>query len=277
MTTSTLNFPSFTIEPSRIMQIPGHPFPHEIRVALPVSYAGSDRTYPVLWVTDNALETALSVVGARELIIVAIGGKPDPAVPGMGRAFDFYPDPDIFAPGPIGDELGGRNGREGPAARGGGAAAFRDFLLDDVRPALAADYRMDPDDHALIGYSAGGWFTVYSMLTRPGGFAKYIPGAPSLNFSQGLIWTIEEEYAAAHDDLVADVFFACGDAEMVRDYQFECFSAMARMIERLSFRAYPSLTLRYKILTGEDHGSSFPLTLSAAVRELWGNRILAGA
>lgn len=254
-----------------MMQIPGHPFPHEIRVALPASYADSTRTYPVLWVLDNALETAVAVAGARDLILVAVGGRPeDPvAIPANGRAFDFYPDPDIWATGPMGDWLREEGGGDASPHRGGGAAAFRDFLLDDARPALAADYRMDPEDQALLGGSAGGWFAVYSMLTRPGGYAKYAPAAPALNFSRGLIWQIEEEYAAAHDDLAAEVFFTCGDAEMVRDSRIECFSSMARMIERLSFREYPSLKLGYKILLGETHESSYPLALSSSVRALW--------
>jgi predicted alpha/beta superfamily hydrolase len=249
------------------MQIPGHPFPHEYRVALPNSYRDSTRHYPVLWVTDNGLEAALAVVGAREVILVAVGGRPeDPvAFPANGRAYDFYPRPSIYAPGPIGESLRSK----GILDPGGGAAAFRDFLIDAARPELSAEYRMDPSDHALFGYSAGGWFTVYSMFSRPGGFAKYIAGAPALNFSEGLLWEIEKDYAAAHEDLAAQIYFFCGDVEMVRDYRAECFSAMARMIEILSFREYPSLKLKYRVLVGETHESGYPIGLSSAVRELW--------
>lgn len=266
----------YTLEEPRLMAIDGYPFGHELRVALPPSYASSDRSYPVLWVTDNALETALTTVGGRELIIVAVGsvaGSTDR--PHGGRAYDFYPQHDISQTGPIGEYLRALEGGDASPHVGGGAPRFRDFLIDQARPALAADYRMDPVDHALEGCSAGGWFTLYTMFTRPGAFSKYIAGAPALYYCQDLIWRIEEEYAAAHDDLVADLFLATGDAEMTTDFIFSCFSAMAKMIERLSFRAYPSLKLRYKILLGETHASCLPHVLSSGVRELWGDSIVA--
>jgi predicted alpha/beta superfamily hydrolase len=266
-----LRSPLFSIEKPRTFRLAGYPFPHEVRVALPLSYRESDRTYPVLWVTDNALESTLAVVGRREIVIAAIGGRPeDPvAMPESGRAYDFFPEPNFLPPGPSGDDIAADIEASGSTARGGGAEAFRDFLIDEIRPALAVDYRIDPHDQALAGGSGGGWFTVYVMLTRPEAFAKYIAYAPALNFCQGLIWRVEEEYAARHDDLRAEIFMACGDAEMVDTPRIECFSSMAKMIERLSFRAFPSLRLHYQLLLGETHESGGPAALSAGFRKLW--------
>jgi predicted alpha/beta superfamily hydrolase len=266
-----LRAPFHTVEETRMFQIPGHPFPHEVRVALPSTYADSDRAYPVLWVTDNALEAALAVVGNRELIIVSVGGRPEDPVlkPDNGRVYDFYSEEYIGTANPVGDRAAIEARLSVPALRGGGAVAFRDFLIDDVRAALAADYRMDPADHALAGYSAGGWFTAFAMFTRPDGFARYVSGAPVLNFCRGLIWRIEEDYAAAHDDLDAELFLVCGDLEMLETPGLECLSSMTAMIERLSIRKYPSLRLGYRILTGETHESGYPLVLSAAVRAFW--------
>src|SRR5262249_41422131 len=157
------------------MRAEGYEWDHELRVALPVSYAEGTRAYPVLWVTDAMLETALSAlgffVGGVDLIVVSVGPE---AVPmrefSRRRTYDFMPHADFYPPAPGGEQL--RRELEGlfseiPAWPGGGAATFLDFLVDEARPALAADYSMSPDDHGLFGYSMGGGFVGFALFARP--------------------------------------------------------------------------------------------------------------
>lgn len=264
----------FTVEPARTMQADGHPWPHEIRVALPSTYTeATTRTYPVLWVTDNRLEAALPALGDAQLIVVSVGADtPAGWAFSPRRAYDFYAADDISPGGIFGASLASsRDGR--PPYRGGGAARFLDFLIDDVRPALAAEYRMDPDEHGLEGYSAGGWFVVYGLLTRPGAFSKYLAGAPALSFCHRLIFEIEARYAAEHDDLAGHLFTGAGDGEMTVDPELGCFSSMAAMVELLSFRSYPSLQLTVKILPGESHETALPGLIGAGARALWNEKI----
>jgi predicted alpha/beta superfamily hydrolase len=244
-------------------------------VALPLSYAETSTRYPVLWVTDNALELALAVLPPLELIIVSVGAPGGGFTP--ARAYDFYPLEDIHPSGPVGEWLREWGTARGTAHPGGGAPRFRDFLIDDVRTALAAEYRMDPDDHAIEGYSAGGWFVLYTMFTRPGGFAKHIAGAPAGYYCQNLLWEIEQQYADEHDDLRAQLFLGVGDGEMTTDHYFGCLSSTARMVELLSFRKYPSLELTATIYPGETHATSLPSVLAGGVRALWGDAIVRTA
>src|SRR5690348_16687044 len=120
----------FTGEPARTMQTDGYPWEHEIRVALPRSYANSTRAYPVLWLTDNILEIALAtIVEPLELILVSVGATRSGAGE-IRRAYDFYAQDDLSRSGPIGDwvrELHIARGLPRPA--GGGAARFLDFLV----------------------------------------------------------------------------------------------------------------------------------------------------
>jgi hypothetical protein len=44
---------------------------------------------------------------------------------------------------------------------------------------------------------------------------------------------------------------------------------MARMVEILRLREYPSLKLHARILPGEDHASVVPLNLSVGLRAVW--------
>ena len=259
---------------------------HEIRVALPVSYARTDRTYPVLWVLDNHLEFALaaldllSAVGgeAPELILVSVGA---PRTVPLGefavrRLYDFLPGEEFSFEGATKEHVETRLAAEYPTGyKVGGAGRFLDFLVDDVRPVLEADYRMEPDDHGLVGCSAGGTFVGFALFARPGAFARYICGCPYLNAGNFAIFGLEERYAAEHDDLPARVFFGAGEAEITeeRTPEFGIASSMVKLAETLSYRKYPSLGLTVKVFPGEGHASVLPLVFSWGVRSVWADRI----
>jgi predicted alpha/beta superfamily hydrolase len=251
----------FTVEPARMLRAPGYEWEHEIRVALPASYAHTDKTYPTLWLTDNRLEAALPLLEGFDVILVSVGAEPvSPVEFQRRRSFDFSPHEDISFDGPGAVWLEA-NSPPGFVFPGGGAGRFLDFLVDDVRPALAAEYRMDPDDHGIVGESGGGTFVAFALFARPGAFLRFICGSPALYNSHSAIFDLEERYAAEHDDLPAHVFFAAGEAEITQPLinAVGCVSSMVKMAETLSFRGYPSLDLRVRILRDETHGLLQPL------------------
>ena len=148
------------LEPSRIMRAQGFDYDHEIQVALPPSYdTDPDATYPVLWLTDGREYLSATATLVRqyamarlipELIVVSVGPPSDlndVVEIQRRRTFDFSPKEDVLY-----DGLGGQKMRQMMAAMGdavptmpgGGAPGFLDFLVDEVRPALAADYRTGP-------------------------------------------------------------------------------------------------------------------------------------
>jgi predicted alpha/beta superfamily hydrolase len=268
----------FTVEPARTMRARGFEWDHELRVALPASYGSGNSSYPVLWIMDNQLEESLALLQSRELILVSVGS---PRVPtqdnAVRRTYDFTPGPDQFFDGPLGDSL--RRHLEAlwpetatPEATGG-AQEFLDFLVDDARQVLAADYRMDPEDHGIVGFSQGGTFVGFSLFARPGAFKRYILGSGALYTGNGAIFDLEATYAAEHDDLPAHVFLAAGDGEITEPVlsSFGLVSATARLAETLTSRGYPSLRLTMKVFPGETHQTMFPLLLSWGVRTVWGD------
>jgi len=272
----------FSVEPTRTMRAAGFEWEHELRVALPASYATSSRTYPVLWVTDNMLETALDVLGfhfaGTELILVGVGA-PASSIREHAhrRTFDFYSRDDPYPSGPGGDQLRELYAADPDSAGwvGGGAGRFLDFLVDVARPALAADYRMDADDHGLLGVSAGGAFVGYSLFARPAAFAKYIACCPVFGASNGAIFSLEEEYAAEHDDLPASVFFGAGEAEITQPLisGYGVVSSTAKLAETLTVRGYPSLRLTVRIFPGETHASVVHSAVGWGVRSVWGDAV----
>ena len=278
------------LEPSRIMRAQGFDYDHEIQVALPPSYdTDPDATYPVLWLTDGREYLSATATLVRqyamarlipELIVVSVGPPSDlndVVEIQRRRTFDFSPKEDVLY-----DGLGGQKMRQMMAAMGdavptmpgGGAPGFLDFLVDEVRPALAADYRMDPDDQALFGHSGGGMFVGYALFARPGSFSKFICGSPSLNTGNYAIFDMEEAYAAAHDDFDAQIFFGAGELEIDNPMtaMWSLVGSLIRMSETLRLRGYPSLKITTRIFEGEDHLTVIWPLLSAAVRALWADK-----
>ena len=281
--------PGVAIEPSRRMQGEGAEWDHEVRIALPASYATADKHYPVLWVLDGSMyfETAVRIVNVYaskdvpEMIVVAVG------VPAEAykeyqkrRSHDFTPN-DVTGFTGLGSELLERElkavdeppraDRMSPAQMGGGAEGFLKFLVDQIRPALARDYRMT-DDHTLFGDSGGGTFCTYALLARPEAFQRYICGSPALNTGDYELFRMEERYARTHKDLRARVFFGSGEAEVLEGGVVSAFgivSSMTRMAEILRLRAYPSLELHVRIFPNENHASVIPLNLSSGLRTVW--------
>nr|WP_231895968.1 alpha/beta hydrolase-fold protein [Gordonia sp. LAM0048] len=64
------------------------------------------------------------------------------------------------------------------------ADAFLSFITDELHPEIARRYRVAPEGHGLFGYSYGGLFTLYALLTGCPLFAAYGAGSPGLASSE---------------------------------------------------------------------------------------------
>ncbi|HET9694730.1 MAG TPA: alpha/beta hydrolase-fold protein [Steroidobacteraceae bacterium] len=260
-------------------------YDHEVTVVLPASYdAAADRKYPVLWVLDAPLmlRTAVGiqdtlVVGnyAPEIIIVGVGSRSEEGLAGIGRRMmDFSPPgPDYFPPG----EAGAAWQALAPLPEFPHQADdFLAFLVDELRPPLAARYRFS-GDHALFGHSAGGMFAAYALFKRPGAFGKMIIGSPYLKGVRGAALTAEADHAKRAKDLDARIFMGAGDRE-VGEYFLAIsgiVSSMTGLAETLRMRRYPSLELETRIYSGEDHYTAVPRIVGEGIRYLWQDDVKA--
>lgn len=66
------------------------------------------------------------------------------------------------------------------AGQAGGAGAFLDFLLEELRPALLPALDADPRRQTLLGHSLSGLFVLDTLLRRPGAFDRHVALSPSL-------------------------------------------------------------------------------------------------
>lgn len=126
---------------------------------------------PVIWLLDAPtiwppMHEALDAC-ASAATVVAIDWHGDGPVDRRLRFRDFTPPPQQPDADP-------------DAADAGGAAAFRAFLIDELRPALAARLPGNATRHCLFGHSLSGLFVLDTWLTQPDAFDCYVALSPSL-------------------------------------------------------------------------------------------------
>ena len=254
---------------------------YQISVALPVSYAAGEQRYPVLYVLDGSITFATAAELAR--LVALTGEVREASVVGVGypgfdldeftrrRMHDFTPPGEWDFSGPRGDKLKEGFDEMGGVAPTGGAPAFLKFLTDELQPAIAADYRIERDDIALFGDSAGGAFVMFTVLTDPAAFGKYVCGSPALSIVGDALFRLEERYAGEHQSLPVKLLLCAGLAELDNDAMaaFSIVGNTARMYELLKLRKYAGLELDYYFSPGDDHGAAGFENLSRGLRFLW--------
>lgn len=272
--------PPYLIEGTEVRDVPSSSLKrdYQVYVALPDSYKGSSRRYPVLFVTDanyafpvtrNIAQRLNKHAGMEEVIVVGLSyAKGDGAV--FSRRRDYTPTtPRRHAY---------RSDMPERAPAFGEAGAYGRYLVDEVMPMIAAHYRADMSRKIFVGHSYGSLLGLELLFTRPGSFEHYILGSPSLWYDQGVMFEREKAYAAKHKALPASVYFGIGatetlapgkqrsraeeDADMVADLRE--FDGLLRS------RGYRGLVTRLDVFDGEDHASVFPFVLTRGLRAYLG-------
>lgn len=141
-----------------------------LAVYLPDSYADSpDRNYPVVYLVDGGVQQDFLPVAGFAALAGLSGQYQEFILVGVQTEVRNH---ELTAP-----SRGFRDARLNPVA--GGAAQFRRHLLEEVRPMIAANYRVSGED-VILGESLAGLFIVETFLRAPDSFTHYIAVSPSL-------------------------------------------------------------------------------------------------
>jgi predicted alpha/beta superfamily hydrolase len=162
----------------------------------------------------------------------------------------------------------------------GGASKFLRFIREELKPWVATTFDVDPDNDVFFGFSYGGLFGTYVLLTQPDTFKRYGIISPSLWFNSKSMFDLEAAYATSHEDLVAKVYFSVGeletpegnrihqmwlpehkravaeeadDVERERGSEVNMVEDMQQMVEVLTSRNYRGLTIDSEVLADEFH------------------------
>jgi predicted alpha/beta superfamily hydrolase len=177
-----------------------------------------------------------------------------------------------------------------------GGPRFVAFLQDELLPELRARYPVHADEATFIGTSLGGLFGIWTLLTAPSTFHRYILGSPALFWNDEQIWQWEEECARARNDIRASVFLGAGMLETaeatrqsalamaeggpqhLRDRAIATIALCDRhgwprlaeilpeLTAKLQSRHYASLDIHSECLPDESHLSSAPVVISRGLR-----------
>jgi predicted alpha/beta superfamily hydrolase len=138
--------------------------------------------YPVVTVTDGNMNFLLAAVmagmfafQAQPAMVVGVGYPTDAPFDMMRlRVRDLTPETPM-------ENIRISPGLPEPTPENyGGGELFRRFLVEELRPAIAARWSVNPDDQTLYGYSLGGLFTLNALFDDPGAFNAYVAASPSI-------------------------------------------------------------------------------------------------
>jgi len=153
--------------------------------------------YPVITVTDGNMNFLLAMVmghmfsfQAKPAIIVGVGYPTNaPAELMHLRVRDMTPDM------PMGNVPPSPGLPEATPENYGGAALFRRFLVEELRPVIAARWSVDANDQTLYGYSLGGLFTLDALFADPTAFKNFVAASPSIWWNDRAVLAGEAAFA----------------------------------------------------------------------------------
>ncbi|MBM1107013.1 hypothetical protein JQC67_12750 [Aurantibacter crassamenti] len=167
----SLELPSIQVIPIKDTQTDRQ---YELYVKLPEGYSENNAIqHPVIYFTDAMWHVEL-LSGSTEymledVILVGISWQKDlmDTKPYKSRFRDY--------------SIKKSNSAEKQAKyQFGEARNHLNFIRNDVIQYVESNYRTDPDNRTYFGYSLGGLFGSYIVLTQPNSFKNYILGSPSL-------------------------------------------------------------------------------------------------
>ncbi len=222
-----------------------------ISVHFPGNYKTTDNNIPVLFVLDgdNDFGTAIEFLGLlkgecgiKEPLLVAVGYNAMTGSEKNKRMRDYTPS--VM--------------KEMPES--GGAPKFLSFIEKELIPFVEKNYKTDPNDRSIYGYSLGGLFASYTLLTKPELFKNILIGSPSLWFDNQKIFEYEVEYAKNHKDLPVNVFMEVGQME-----GDGMIAPNKKLYKTLLGKNYKSLKIKSIMVDSVGHLTGKPISMFKAL------------
>jgi predicted alpha/beta superfamily hydrolase len=247
----------------------------ELYVSFPYKYFENDKHYPVIFCLDanrgyGVVNNTVSILQRPwqqipEMLVVGIAyhinGLEDWVI---NRNRDFTPTCKPEFDKEWEDHLSKETGRNDILVRSGYAENFLKVLEHELIPFIDANYRTDPSDRILMGFSLGGLFVLYTIFKNHGLFHRCFAGSPSINWDEEFIFNLEKQFSESNQDLPIKLFISAGELK-----KKSMISNLARMEKLLNSRNFPGLELNTHIFKNETHSSCYPGSVSRAFRVLF--------
>ncbi|WP_299677432.1 alpha/beta hydrolase-fold protein [uncultured Dokdonia sp.] len=135
----------------------------------------------------------------------------------------------------------------------GQASNHLDFIRNDVIAYVESHYRTDPNNRTYFGYSLGGVFGAYVLLTQPETFKNYILGSAALNGDIPYFTELASKTAQKNSHLNANVFISYGNLEVEASEHIEKFITLLKNKNDKTLSVLP-------IIIEGNHQTAFPRT-----------------
>lgn len=256
---------------------------YAVWVSVPPTYAAHpDRRYPAIYLPDGNVsvpQTAPSqgllefdpIHPIRPFIHVGVGYAGDDAVRQLAvRARDLLPPGEALPPGVDEQSMGwlvdtGILDREGVALyvrhlKHPAADRFLAFLTEELHPALARRFRIEPDSAGLFGFSYGGLFATYTALRRSPLFHRIGAGSPGIMPRVSKIFEMyqaELTAGADHTGRMLHLTVCAPELTAPSYYQQLVGAGSAEFIALAGQRPLKGLGFSSRIIEHESHASGF--------------------
>jgi uncharacterized protein len=148
----------------------------------------------------------------------------------------------------------------------GGAAAFLEFIEDEVKPFLDSRYGVAGKSTTLFGSSMGGLLVVHAALTAPRSFDSFIAVSPALWWNQEEIFGVDQRGA----QVARNVFIAAGgleeDPAIPGLAEFKMITNAQRLAAGMAENASSTPRVHFEEIAGETHTSVVPVALTRGLR-----------
>ena len=245
-------YPAVTIPGSEVRKITSKIVAgqeYELHIMLPGGYKATDKKYPVVYLMDSQWDFPLvtGLYGENyydgfipSLIIVGVTWS------GEHTNYDSLRIRD-YSPTKIDGMMSLSSSMRMPQS--GGADRFLAFMKQELFPFIESNYKADGKNRTLMGCSAGGLFTLYTLFTQPDLFTGYAAASPHIPWDNDVLYKYEQEFAKKRLPHPVRVYMTVGDVETTRP-AFEKFS------DTMVAHKYPSVRLHSKILENTGHSGT---------------------
>jgi uncharacterized protein len=163
-----------------------------------------------------------------------------------------------------------------PGAKSGGGDAFIRFIEEEVKPFVAARYKVDAARQALYGDSLGGLLALRVLFKNPTAFSTYIITSPSIWWNGRDVLAGEEMFSrrVKAGELHLKILMISAGDEQYRGADLKLLAAdtyrmvdnASELADRLSVLDLKDVTVVRTIFPGEVHTSVQPASISRALR-----------
>lgn len=213
---------------------------YQLAVLLPDSYTASQQQYPVVYLLDGDLTFGVAANLTprlchlhqipEQIVIGIIYGSTSFEELARLRELDFkIPAAQVTPPDSHAD-------------------LFLAALEQEIMPFIEANYRADPNERTLFGYSSSGFFALYALFHAPELFRRILCGSGDLDVGVPYMLAHDQKLLSrAKTDLV-DLYLSVGGLE---DNLLPAFDELCAAVQQQN---YPGIRLISEIYENEKHG-----------------------